>query len=101
MDGGGGADGTHGYLQPEYCCDSGIGIDGSSRAEFYDDVFPDYEGNYEYVGGGGLDDAGISLYGYSTTNDNDIDYGHFQGVSFHPGSSSSVSTKQGKGNRRR
>ncbi len=79
--------------QSDYCCDSGIGIDGSSRSGFYDDLYPaEYEeagGGFNYLGNG----EGVVLQPFSTNND---DYGQFQSWS----TTSGVS-KVGKNSRRR
>jgi hypothetical protein len=74
-----------------------------NQSEYYDDMFADYEGDYEFLVGGCASAVGPSQNGISTynplnaSNENDTDFGHFQGFGFQ----SSVSGKQGKANRRR
>jgi len=78
----------------EYC-DSGVGGVGS-RSEFYDDMFGEYEGDYENFSG-----IGFTFPGFVGTTDTDTDYGQFQDISGLTGcDSSSTSGKQGKASRR-
>ncbi|CAL8107177.1 unnamed protein product [Orchesella dallaii] len=78
----------------EYC-DSGV--DGvGSRSDFYDDMFGDYEGEFENFSG-----IGFSFPGFVAANDTDTDYGQFQDAASSIGcDASSLSGKQGKSNRR-
>lgn len=79
----------------EYC-DSGVGGVGS-RSDFYDDMFGEYEGEYENLSG-----IGFTFPGFVTTTDADTDYGQFHDVTGLTGcDSSSVYGKQGKSNRRK
>ncbi|XP_035712753.1 uncharacterized protein LOC110856126 isoform X2 [Folsomia candida] len=87
----------------------GIGIDASSRAGFYEDVYSgEYgEGEYDFCSGGdgavGFNEgagAGVVLQPYSTMN-NDVDYGQFQTFSYNTWSTSTTSGKAGKSSRRR
>lgn len=77
----------------EYC-DSGV--DGvGSRSDYYDDMFGDYDGEYENFSGIGFTFTGI-------TNANDTDYGQFQDATSLSGcDSSSTSGKQAKNCKKR
>lgn len=79
----------------EYC-DSGV--DGvGSRSDFYDDMFADYEGDYENISG-----MGFAFPGFTVANETDTDYGQFQDATSLSGcDSSSVSGKHVKSNKRR
>lgn len=83
------------FPHSDYCCDSGIGIDGSSRAGFYDDLYLEYDGvDFDGVGG-------MALQHSTAPGDNDVDYGQFQSFPYNTWSTSSASGKAGKQSRRR
>lgn len=79
----------------EYC-DSGV--DGvGSRSDFYDDMFGDYDGDYENFSG-----IGFSYNGFVPATEADTDFGQFQDATSLSGcDSSSISGKQAKASKRR
>jgi hypothetical protein len=84
------------FPQSDFCCDSGIGIDASSRAGFYDDAYTDYL-DFDFSGGLNNEEGGA----YVGATENDVDYGQFQGLSYNTWSTSSASGKTNKSHRRR
>lgn len=79
----------------EYC-DSGVGGVGS-RNDFYEDMFGEYEGDYDNFSG-----MGFAFPGYAGTAETDTDFGHIQDFSSLAGCDTlGIMGKHGKSNRRR